>query len=162
MRKKISIMAVLALVLFFLGACGGSNLKVKQISMSENPTEQINRLNNDLQNARNNQIYVLSPTWFAKAEASFNNAVKDRNRGAALSDILNNIAQSKAQLKQAQKVADIANTSLPRIIKRRKLARTSGAPKLGKDYADAEEQFTDLMKAVENNNLRWAKKMKPK
>ena len=162
MRKKISIMAVLAVALLFLGACGGSNLKVKQISMSENPTEQINRLNNDLQTARNNQIYVLSPTWFAKSEASFNSAVKDRNRGAALADILNNVAQSRAQLKQAQKVADIANTSLPRIIKRRKLARASGAPKLGKDYADAEEQFTDLMKAVENNNLRWAKKNETK
>jgi OOP family OmpA-OmpF porin len=162
MRKKISIMAALISVLFFLGACGGSNLKVKQISMSENPTEQINSLNNDLQNARNDQIYVLSPIWFAKAEKSFNDAVKDRNSGAALSDILNNVAQSRAQLKEAKKFANIANNSLSNVIKRRKLARASGAPNLGKDYVDAEEQFTDLMKAVENNDLRWAKKNEEK
>ncbi|MBT8356466.1 MAG: OmpA family protein, partial [Deltaproteobacteria bacterium] len=142
--------------------CGGSNLKVKQIPMSENPTEQINRLNNDLQTARNNQIYVLSPTWFAKAEESFNNAVKDRNSGAALADILDNIAQSRAQLKQAQKVANMANNSLPKVIKRRKLARAAGATKMGKDYVKAEGQFLDLMKLVENNKLKSARKNEAK
>jgi len=162
MRKKISIIAALIPVLFFLGACGGSNLKVKQISMSENPTEQINQLNNDLQTARNNQIYVLSPTWFAKAEASFNNAVKDRNSGAALSDILSNVAQSRAQLKQAKKVANIANNSLSNVIKRRKLARASGATKMGKDYVKAEGQFLNLMRSVENNNLKAARKNEAK
>lgn len=162
MRKNYPIIVALIIALFFLGACGGSNLKVKQISMSENPTEQINRLNNDLQTARNNQLYVLSPTWFAKAEESFNNAVKGRNSGAALADILNNIAQSRAQLTQAQKVANIANNSLPKVIKRRKLARASGATKMGKDYVKAEEQFLALMRSVENNNLKSARKNEAK
>ncbi len=162
MRKKISIMAALIIALFFLSACGGSNLKVKQISMSENPTEQINRLDNDLRNARNNQINVLSPQWFAKAEKSFNNAVKDRNRGAALSDILENIAQSRAQLKRAEEFAKITSTSLSKVIKRRKFARASGATKLGKDYVKAEGQFLDLMRAVENNNLKSARKNEAK
>jgi poly-D-alanine transfer protein DltD len=162
MRKKISIMAALIIALFFLSACGGSNLKVKQISMSENPTEQINRLDNDLRNARNNQINVLSPQWFAKAEKSFNNAVKDRNRGAALSDILKNIAESRAQLKRAEEFAEITSTSLSKVIKRRKLARASGATTLGKDYVKAEGQFLDLMRAVENNNLKFARKNEAK
>lgn len=162
MRKNYSIIVALIIALFFLGACGGSNLKVKQISMSENPTEQINRLNNDLQTARNSQLYVLSPTWFAKAEESFNNAVKGRNSGAALADILSNVAQSRAQLKQAQKVANIANNSLPKVIERRKLARASGATKMGKDYVKAEEQFLDLMRSVENNNLKSARKNEAK
>ena len=162
MRKKISIMAALIIALFFLSACGGSNLKVKQISMSENPTEQINRLDNDLRNARNNQINVLSPQWFAKAEKSFNNAVKDRNRGAALSDILRNIAESRAQLKRAEEFAKITSTSLSKVIKRRKLARASGATKMGKDYVKAEGQFLDLMRAVENNNLKSARKNEAK
>ena len=162
MRKKISIMAALIISLFFLSACGGSNLKVKQISMSENPTEQINRLDNDLRNARNNQINVLSPQWFAKAEKSFNDAVKDRNRGAALSDILENIAESRAQLKRAEEFAKITSTSLSKVIKRRKLARAAGATKMGKDYVKAEEQFLDLMRAVENNNLKSARKNEAK
>ena len=162
MRKKISIMAALIIALFFLSACGGSNLKVKQISMSENPTEQINRLDNDLRNARNNHINVLSPQWFAKAEKSFNNAVKDRNRGAALSDILENIAESRAQLKRAEEFAKVTSTSLSKVIKRRKLARASGATKLGKDYVKAEGQFLDLMRAVENNNLKSARKNEAK
>jgi len=162
MRKKISIMAALIIALFFLSACGGSNLKVKQISMSENPTEQINRLDNDLRNARNNHINVLSPQWFTKAEKSFNNAVKDRNRGAALSDILENIAESRAQLKRAEEFAKVTSTSLSKVIKRRKLARASGATKMGKDYVKAEGQFLDLMRAVENNNLKSAKKNEDK
>jgi OmpA-OmpF porin, OOP family len=162
MRKKISIMAVIIIALFFLSACGGSNLKVKQISMSENPTEQINRLDNDLRNARNNQINVLSPQWFAKAEESFNNAVKDRNRGAALSDILKNIAESRAQLNRAEEFAKVTSTSLSKVIERRKLARASGATKMGKDYVKAEGQFLDLMRSVENNNLKSARKNEEK
>lgn len=165
MRKKISTMAALIIALFFLGACGGSNLEVKQISMSENPTEQIeqiNHLDNDLRNARNNQINVLSPKWFAKAEKSFNDAIKDRNRGAALSDILKNIAQSRAELKRAEDFAKVASTSLSKVINRRKLARASGATKMGKDYVKAEGQFLDLMRSVEKNNLKSARKNEAK
>jgi len=165
MRKRISTMVALIIALFFLGACGGSNLEVKQISMSENPTEQIeqiNSLDNDLQNARNNQIDVLSPQWFAKAEKSFNNAIKDHNRGAALSDILKNIAQSRAELKRAEDFAKVASTSLSKVINERKLARASGATKMGKDYVKVEGQFLDLMRSVENNKLKSARKKEAK
>lgn len=165
MRKRISTMVALIIALFFLGACGGSNLDVKQISMSENPTEQIeqiNSLDNDLKNARNNQIDVLSPQWFAKAEKSFNNAIKDHNRGAALSDILKNIAQSRAELKRAEDFAKVASTSLSKVINERKLARASGATKMGKDYVKVERQFLDLMRSVENNKLKSARKKEAK
>lgn len=165
MRKRISTMVALIIALFFLGACGGSNLDVKQISMSENPTEQIeqiNSLDNDLKNARNNQIDVLSPQWFAKAEKSFNNAIKDHNRGAALSDILKNIAQSRAELKRAEDFAKVASTSLSKVINERKLARASGATKMGKDYVKVEGQFLDLMRSVENNKLKSARKKEAK
>jgi outer membrane protein OmpA-like peptidoglycan-associated protein len=158
-------MVALIIALFFLGACGGSNLEVKQISMSENPTEQIeqiNSLDNDLKNARNNQIDVLSPQWFAKAEKSFNNAIKDHNRGAALSDILKNIAQSRAELKRAEDFAKVASTSLSKVINERKLARASGATKMGKDYVKVEGQFLDLMRSVENNKLKSARKKEAK
>ena len=165
MRKRISTMVALIIALFFLGACGGSNLEVKQISRSENPTEQIeqiNSLDNDLKNARNNQIDVLSPQWFAKAEKSFNNAIKDHNRGAALSDILKNIAQSRAELKRAEDFAKVASTSLSKVINERKLARASGATKMGKDYVKVEGQFLDLMRSVENNKLKSARKKEAK
>ena len=165
MRKRISTMVALIIGLFFLGACGGSNLEVKQISMSENPTEQIeqiNSLDNDLKNARNNQIDVLSPQWFAKAEKSFNNAIKDHNRGATLSDILKNIAQSRAELKRAEDFAKVASTSLSKVINERKLARASGATKMGKDYVKVEGQFLDLMRSVENNKLKSARKKEAK
>jgi OOP family OmpA-OmpF porin len=165
MRKRISTMVALIIALFFLGACGGSNLDVKQISMSENPTEQIeqiNSLDNDLKNARNNQIDVLSPQWFAKAEKSFNNAIKDHNRGAAFSDILKNIAQSRAELKRAEDFAKVASTSLSKVINERKLARASGATKMGEDYVKVEGQFLDLMRSVENNKLKSARKKEAK
>ncbi|MBW1754279.1 MAG: OmpA family protein [Deltaproteobacteria bacterium] len=139
----------------------------KRISttMSENPTEQIeqiNSLDNDLKNARNNQIDVLSPQWFAKAEKSFNNAIKDHNRGAALSDISKNIAQSRAELKRAEDFAKVARTSLSKVINERKLARASGAAKMGKDYVKVEGQFLDLMRSVENNKLKSARKKEAK
>ena len=63
MRKNIFYTIVIIVFLSFIGACGGTNLNVKPIATSENPTNLINRLENDLSTAYKNQLNVLSPTW---------------------------------------------------------------------------------------------------
>jgi outer membrane protein OmpA-like peptidoglycan-associated protein len=143
------------LILF---ACGGHQLEVKPISKSESPQQLINQLDNDIAMARKNQLNVLSPTWFERADTSLDKAKKGLEKGDQLSEILNNIATGRAQLQRAEEIAKISTTTLPNAIKARNLARKAGATNLGKEYANAEESFLDLTRAIENNNLSYAQR----
>ena len=74
--KNIFYIIVMIVLLSFVGACTSTSLNVKPVAESKNPTDQINRLENDIAAAYKNQLNVLTPTWFAKAESSLNRAKK--------------------------------------------------------------------------------------
>jgi len=157
-RKNISVAVLFSVLIWFLSGCATSGLKIEPISTSENPMAHINRLDNDIGNARKNQVNVLAPTWFSKAETSLNDAKKVLNRGGELSEILEEIASGRAQLQNAEEMAQLARTTLPNAIKARDLARSAGATNFEEDYARVEEQFLKLTKAIENNNLKYAQR----
>ncbi len=62
--------------ILMLVACAGQPLDVKPISKSENPQELINQLDNDMALAHKNQLNVLAPTWFGRANSSLKAAKK--------------------------------------------------------------------------------------
>ncbi len=149
---------ILPAVILMLLACAGNQLEVKPISKSENPQELINQLDNDIALAHKNQLNVLAPTWFGRADASLNEAKKGLEKGDQLSEILENIATGRAQLGRAEEIARVSQTTLPNAIKARNLARAAGATTLGDEYTDAEEQFLNLTRAIEDNNLNYAQR----
>ena len=162
MRIKINVgsLAVFAAVIF-LGLSGDNILQAgspPEMTISENPIKQIDRLEHDLSNARENKLDILAPTSFAEAEASLNEAKKRLKRGAALRKILDKIADGRAQLQQAEDASQRARTVLAETIKARSLARSAGATNYEKDYPKAEQQFLKVTKAVENNKLKRARK----
>ncbi len=161
-RKKIEIMAVLIVAVCFLSACAGTTLKMESVAASEKPVEQVTRLDKDIGNARNNQLHVLAPTWFGKAEASLNQAKKGLEDEDELAEVLKNIAYGQAHLQRAKEAGNLVRTELTDVIKSRGLARAAGAINFGEDYAEAEEQFLKLTRAIEKNDLRWARKNKEK
>lgn len=156
--KSMAIRSMLSLALISLLACAGAQLEVEPISKSENPQELINQLDNDIALARKNQINVLAPTWFEKADSSLNAAKQGLEKGDPLSEILDNIATGRAQLRRAGEIAKVSQTTLTNAIKARHMAREAGATKLGREYADAEERFIGLTRAIENNDLNYAQR----
>ena len=160
-KTKLILILMSAGVLMFL-ACAGHQLEVQPISKSENPQELINQLDNDVAMARKDQINVLAPTWFKKADSSLAEAKKGLEKGDQLSEILDNIAMGRAQLQRAGEIAKISRTTLPDAIKARNLARKAGATNLEKEYASAEESFLGLTQAIENNNLKYAQRSQAK
>ena len=158
--KNIFYLIVIMMFLLFVGACTSTSVNVKPIAKSENPTDQVNRLENDLAAAYKNQLNVLAPTWFAKAESSLSQAKKGLEKGEELSEILSNIAEGQAQLKKAEEISQVTRTSLADVIKSRDLARQAGAAKLGYDYTDAEQTFLSLTKSIERGDLAYAEKRK--
>ena len=160
MTQKTSFSAIIWFLMIFilLTACGGRQLEVESISKTEHPQQLINQLDNEVALARNENINVLSPTWFAKAESSLNEAKKLLEEGAELSKIFDKIANSRAELNQAKKIAEVSKVTLAEAIQGRELARKAGAAALGNDYQAAEEAFLDLSRAIEKENLRYAQR----
>jgi OOP family OmpA-OmpF porin len=158
--KNIFYLIVIIVFLSFVGACTSTRLEVKPVAEAENPTDQVNRLENDLAAAYKNQLNVLAPTWFAKAESSLGKAKKGLEKGEELSEILRNTAEGQANLLKAEEITKVTRTTLADVIKSRDLARQAGAAKLGYDYTDAEQTFLSLTSAIERGDLAYAEKRK--
>ena len=157
---------VVALV---ISACGPSRMtsinpaqQMRGQGSTENPVELVNRLGEEITTARINQLNVLSPGWFRKAEDAYLDAKKDLEKGAELVDIRKNVIAAKAHLQQAEEIAKVSRTTLPNTIEARQRARNAGATKFDKDYADVESRFRSLTQAIEKNNLRYAQKNRKK
>jgi OOP family OmpA-OmpF porin len=161
-RKNVERTLILFTAVLLLVACGGKQLKVEPISKSEDPIDLVNQLGNDLKNARDNQVDILAPDWFAKAEESFLKARKRLDAGDEISKILLNVSYGRAELLRAEEMAQLSKTALHEVIKSRDEARAAGAESLGGDYIEVEEQFLEMTRAIEDNNLDWAHRNKEK
>ena len=146
----------------FLTVIGVNSLMADPLKLSENPVVQIDRLERDLNNARKNQVNILAPTGFVKAEASLIDAKKKLDRGAGVPKILKKVEYGRVRLQHAEQMAKRSRSVLADVIKARELARSAGATSFGADYAKAEEQFLKLTKAVEDDKIKRATKNKPK
>lgn len=151
-------MAVLMIATLVLSACGGPQVKVEPIAVTENPAERIGQLESDVGAALSNKLNVLAPLSFEKVESHLKAAKDGLNRGDEISVIFENVARSHAFLERAAVHAEMARTALPRVIKAREDARAAGAAGFEKEYADAENMFLELTGAIERDNLNWAQK----
>ncbi len=150
---------VIMLSLFLITACAGTPSgqgAAPSMVSAENPVEMVNRLGGDIADARKNQLNVLSPTWYAKAEGSYLKAKDDLEKGKELSEVLKYVNKAETQLQKAEEMAKISRTTLGELIEARKKARVAGATDLGKAYVAAENRFLNLTQAIENNDLRFA------
>ena len=160
--KDIGIVVIVVATIWVLSACAGGQLEMEEVGTMVNPAEEVNRFDSKISNARKNQLNVLAPTSFAKAEAYLNDAKEALKSGDERSEILEPIASGHAQLQHAEEMAQVARTTLPNAIKARELARAAGATNLGADYVRAEEQFLKLTKAIESNDLKYAQNNREK
>lgn len=144
--------------LVFLTACSGPQIQLEPIPASANPTVEAAKLESELASARQQQLNVLSPTWFNKAEASLVEARALIEQKGSMAAIGTNVSRGRAELAKAQEMASIARTAIPEAIKGRQLARAAGAPALGQDYAEVEGEFLALTRAIEENNLNYAQR----
>ena len=146
----------------FLGLGAGSTVQAEPFQTSDNLTVQINYLEHNLSNARMEQMDILSPTQFAKAEQFLNKAKKRLQRGDSSAKIVKEISRAQGAFKKATESSRLAKNELSDVIKARELARAAGATSYEQDYAGTEERFLALTKAVENNKIKRARAHSPK
>ncbi len=148
-----SALVVLAGSVLLFG-CAQSPLNVKTIAKSEHPAALADKLAKELAAAKEDQVNMLSPTWYAQAQASHKKAQDGLKKGTDLSAILENIALGDAQLQQAQNYAKNARSHLKSVIKSRNAAIKAGASQFGKEFSKLENRFLGLARSVENNNIK--------
>jgi len=151
-------MAALAAV---LAACNGGSITVPAVeSQIANPVAEVENLADDMKKGQTNRLDVLSPTLFADASRSLVDARRGLRSGAPLIEVGREVAQGRAQLRQAEENAQIVRSMMPETIKARDKARHAGAESLGEVYQKAEQDFLDLTRAVERSNLNRVQKRK--
>ena len=160
--KPVGIAAILVATMWFLSASAGSQAKTGEVFEMVNLADEVNRFDSEISSAQKNQVNVLAPISFAKAEKYLNDAKEALVGGNEISEILEEITSGRLQLQRAEEMAQVARTTLPNVIKARELARAAGATSLGKDYVKAEKQFLKLTKAIEKNDLKYAQNNRDK
>jgi OOP family OmpA-OmpF porin len=135
----------------------GSGAKPGQdASRMENPVELVGQLSSDIAQARMEQLNILSPNGFKKAESAFFSAQKDLEKGNEITDIRKSVMESRDHLQRAEEIATISRTTLTDALKAREMARSAGATKFEKEYRQVENNFLDLTRAIERDNLSYA------
>lgn len=153
---------VLFTMTLLIAGCGGPKLKVEPIPVPANPTEEAGKLEVEITRARQQQVNVLSPTWFARAESSHKEATRLIADKGEIGQISNNLAQGYAEIEKAVEMSALARTAIPEAIKNRDLARTAGATAFERDYDTLESDFLSLTRAIENNNVSYAQRNQKK
>ncbi|MDA3896147.1 MAG: OmpA family protein [Desulfobacteraceae bacterium] len=126
-----------------------------------NPIDEVNKIENEITVARQNQIDVLSPAVFAKAENAYLKAKNKAEQESDISVVLEYTDTARTYLQNAETNAKVARAVLEEVIESRNKARIAGATKLEEDYHEVENQFLSLTQAIEKDNVGYAQKNAP-
>lgn len=151
---------ILALALVLISACAGTpevGTSGQTIAAQTGPVEMVAQLEKDLASARSEQqLDILAPEWFRKAEETLGKAQMALSKEEALSKINNYVAEARANLAKAEEMSKVSRTILADTTAARQKAIDAGAKQLGAPYKDVEKEYRKLTQAVENNNIRYA------
>jgi outer membrane protein OmpA-like peptidoglycan-associated protein len=143
-------------LLIGLAGCTAQQLKVEPVSLTDNPSSEIALLESALTEGRAQQINVLSPTWYSKAEDYLDKATAGLSQQDSVAEVLQHVANGQASLNKAKEYTRIARTAIGETIKARDLANAAGATSFGEDYQLIETQFIGLTADIEDDNLSRA------
>ena len=72
--KPVGIAAILVTIMWLLSASAGSQAKTGEVFEMVNLADEVNRFDSEISSAQKNQVNVLAPISFAKAEKYLNDA----------------------------------------------------------------------------------------
>jgi len=163
-RQSTARLVIIFITAFLISACSSAppvKLAAESAEAVINPIDEVNKIENEITIAKQNQIDVLSPSMFANAENAYLKAKNVAEKGKDISVVLEYTDTAREYLHNAEENAKIARTILEPVIESRSKARIAGATKLEEDYQKIEDRFLILTQAIEKNNVRYAQKNAP-
>ena len=156
--KKYRKFMVVTVIALGLGVSAAPGLMAQEVSVPQSPAMAMEQLESRLLDAREKELNVLSPAWFAKAEDSLAEAKKIMDAKGEIRRLEKAISSGLTEINQAEVFGSMVRTELPDAIEARRLARKAGATFFEKEYAAAEKRFLGMTRNVENKKLKSAKK----
>lgn len=154
-----SVKHVLCIVIIIALAACASEPKVNELPPSSDPQVELNRINENLRQAQEQQVDILSPKNFEKAEKARDKAIEARSKNKDQEKILHNIAVSQAYIDQANATAKIGEQLLEKPIQARKAALAARADShFSKELKKADAELKDLTLKIEDKNTNVASK----
>jgi outer membrane protein OmpA-like peptidoglycan-associated protein len=161
MSRSTNLLIASAFALGFIG-CASAPSNVVSIPNSADPSVEISRTEEMVNEARAKQMNVLSPDNFKSAEHELSKAKDYQADKKSAEKILERVSYSRAWLQLGEGKADIAKKSLGEITDARSGALKAGAPNLySKEWKKLENQLENVTKDIENGSLTAAEKKGP-
>ena len=161
--RKLSQYISLTAGLVLAANSGCSHLDVKEIPVTADPSQEIDKLAADQGAAYAAQVNVLSPKFYHEATTALRDAEKSRAKGEDSKVILKYVAEGKANLTRAREVAVISRSTMGSVVQAREEALTAGASdSMAKELSAIDKDLTDATAEIENERLTTAEKSRKK
>ncbi|NUN07445.1 MAG: DUF4398 domain-containing protein, partial [Bdellovibrio sp.] len=152
------LLPVILLSLAFV-SCASKPPQYSVLPSAANPEMEIQRTDEMITAAREQQVDVLSPRNFTNATKALEKAKAKRDGGKESADILEQVAYARGWLNEANTKATISQVSMKKITEARAGAlRANTSQILPKEWQEAEGDLQDITAEVEKGDLRAAEK----
>jgi outer membrane protein OmpA-like peptidoglycan-associated protein len=146
--------------IFLLAIAGCSSTPpIQEIPITANVTEEFNALDSKIKAAETNQLDLLSPHNFEKANAALKEAKKSLDNQKEPKETLHHIAIGQSYINRANEVSKLSQTNMEEVVIARQQAIDAGAPDFfSKDFDKADNRLRDVTSDLEDNKTKSAEK----
>lgn len=151
--------------LFFLMVIGCASVPpgTEPLPSTADPTVEIQLNEENINQARLEQVDILAPDNFEKALDAHEASLKYRNNNEDSEEILRQVSYSKAWMKIANDKATLAKSNLKLLpVARRDAARAANTEDAKEDLKDLDNEFKELTVQIEDGDLSDINKKEPK
>ena len=150
-----------SIVIAFMSAAAACSTTppVENFSVDTNPTEEVKKLEADLDQANAAQVNVLAPKNYEQARDALKDARKSLESKDDAKEVLKEVAEGRAYLKRAQEFAKVGTDNMAEVVKTRQLALDAGAKdSYAQDFRKADDKLKDVSEDIEKNKPENAMK----
>jgi outer membrane protein OmpA-like peptidoglycan-associated protein len=142
-----------------LTSCASKPAELKSIPLDANPIAEIGKTQQMIEDGRANQLDVLSPNNFVRAQNALKNAMTKNDRSESTEKVLEQVSIARAWLYEAKEKAQIATLQLKDIADARRGSLNAKANEFfPKDWSHAESDLTKATKQIEKGKFKLAEK----
>ncbi len=133
---------------------------VQDFSSTASPSDEFAKFETDLNAASTQQVNVLSPKNFSKAEDSLKDARKSLENPKNSEKTLDKIAKGRAFLNQANQAAQVSRANLEQVLAARQKAIDANAPRImSSEFEKADDKLKGVTEDIEKNKMKSSMKM---
>ncbi|HEY8270588.1 MAG TPA: hypothetical protein VIG33_06835, partial [Pseudobdellovibrionaceae bacterium] len=145
----------LFILAILFAACSGKPPRTQELPSTADASAELQTTEKMLTEAKTNNLDILAPKSYERAEESLNDARAALTKGKSKEQVLENIAESRAWLSEAQSRGEVTRTASKGLAEARSGAIQANAPTLfSKEFGKLEKETRDLTEDAEKGDVK--------